>query len=114
MDLVVLVVYLAGTTAWGAWLGRGQTGGSDYFLGRHAIPWPAVMLSVVTAKFHPEAQPMMAAKLLGTGEAFLVEGNSWGDVYWGVDAVTGVGQNQLGVILMAVRASMAAKLEDLV
>lgn len=50
LDLAVLVVYLAGTTAWGAWLGRGQTGGSDYFLGRHAIPWPAVMLSVVATE----------------------------------------------------------------
>lgn len=50
LDLVVLVVYLAGVTAWGAWLGRGQTGGTDYFLGSRSLPWVAVMLSVVATE----------------------------------------------------------------
>jgi len=50
LDLVVLVVYLLGTTAWGAWLGRGQTGGTDYFLGSRSLPWVAVMLSVVATE----------------------------------------------------------------
>jgi SSS family transporter len=49
-DLVVLVVYLAGVTAWGAWLGRGQQGGTDYFLGSRSLPWFAVMLSVVATE----------------------------------------------------------------
>ncbi len=50
LDLAVLVVYLAATTAWGAWLGRGQTGGTDYFLGNRELPWGAVMLSVVATE----------------------------------------------------------------
>ncbi len=50
LDLVVVVVYLAGTTAWGAWLGRGQKGGTDYFLGNRSLPWTAVMLSVVATE----------------------------------------------------------------
>ncbi|MDX1495336.1 MAG: hypothetical protein R3253_14815, partial [Longimicrobiales bacterium] len=50
LDLVVLVVYLVGVTAWGAWLGRGQTGGTDYFLGSRSLPWVAVMLSVVATE----------------------------------------------------------------
>lgn len=50
LDLLVLVVYLAGVTAWGAWLGRGQTGGTDYFLGSRSLPWVAVMLSVVATE----------------------------------------------------------------
>lgn len=50
LDLVILAVYLLGTTAWGAWLGRGQTGGSDYFLGSRSLPWGAVMLSVVATE----------------------------------------------------------------
>ncbi len=50
LDLVVLVVYLLGVTAWGAWLGRGQTGGTDYFLGSRSLPWVAVMLSVVATE----------------------------------------------------------------
>jgi len=50
MDMAVLVLYLLGTTAWGAWLGRGQTGGTDYFLGSRSLPWGAVMLSVVATE----------------------------------------------------------------
>ncbi|MDH3272188.1 MAG: sodium:solute symporter [Gemmatimonadota bacterium] len=50
LDLVVLVVYLLGVTVWGAWLGRGQTGGTDYFLGSRSLPWVAVMLSVVATE----------------------------------------------------------------
>jgi SSS family transporter len=50
LDFAVLVLYLIGVTAWGAWLGRGQRGGSDYFLGRRSLPWGAVMLSVVATE----------------------------------------------------------------
>ena len=50
LDLAVLVLYLVATTAWGAWLGRGQKGGTDYFLGSRSLPWVAVMLSVVATE----------------------------------------------------------------
>jgi solute:Na+ symporter, SSS family len=50
LDLFVLVVYLLGVTVWGAWLGRDQRGGSDYFLGSRSLPWFAVMLSVVATE----------------------------------------------------------------
>ena len=50
LDLGVLLVYLVGVTAWGAWLGRGQSGGRDYFLGNRDLPWAAVMLSVVATE----------------------------------------------------------------
>jgi SSS family transporter len=50
LDFVVLVVYMLGTTVWGAWLGRGQKGGTDYFLGSRSLPWMAVMLSVVATE----------------------------------------------------------------
>ncbi len=50
LDLAVVVGYLAATTAWGAWLGRGQTGGTDYFLGNRELPWGGVMLSVVATE----------------------------------------------------------------
>jgi len=50
LDLVVLIVYMAGVTAWGAWLGRGQTRASDYFLGSRSLPWWAVLLSVVATE----------------------------------------------------------------
>ena len=50
LDLFVLLVYIVGVTAWGAWLGRGQTGATDYFLGGRDLPWFAVMLSVVATE----------------------------------------------------------------
>lgn len=50
LDISVLLVYLVGITAWGAWLGRGQTSGRDYFLGNRELPWVAVMLSVVATE----------------------------------------------------------------
>lgn len=50
LDAVVLLAYLVGVTVWGAWLGRGQRGGTDYFLGNRELPWGAVMLSVVATE----------------------------------------------------------------
>lgn len=43
----------------------------------------------------------LARKLLETGDTELIEGNHWGDVYWGV--CNGVGHNNLGRILMKIR-----------
>ncbi len=50
LDLAVLVVYLAGVVGWGIWLGRGTRSGRDYFLGGRALPWPAVLLSIVATE----------------------------------------------------------------
>jgi len=50
LDLTVLVLYMLGVTLWGAWLGRANRGGTDYFLGSRNLPWWAVMLSVVATE----------------------------------------------------------------
>lgn len=50
LDLAVLVAYVLGVTAWGVWLGRGQTGARDYFLGGRDLPWGAVLFSVVATE----------------------------------------------------------------
>ena len=50
LDAVVLLVYLAGTTALGMWVGRKQTGAKDYFVADRAIPWWAVMFSIVATE----------------------------------------------------------------
>ncbi|MEX1257007.1 MAG: sodium:solute symporter [Gemmatimonadota bacterium] len=50
LDVAVLLVYLLGVTAWGAWLGRNQRGGRGYFLGNRELPWGAVLLSVVATE----------------------------------------------------------------
>ena len=58
----------------------------------------------ITQKF--KQNPDLLAKLVATGDEELVEGNTWGDVYWGVCLKTGVGENQLGKILMEVREEL--------
>jgi ribA/ribD-fused uncharacterized protein len=57
-----------------------------------------MMLTILQAKFR---DPVLREKLLATGDAELIEGNWWGDTFWGV--CRGKGQNQLGRLLMSLR-----------
>jgi SSS family solute:Na+ symporter len=50
LDLVVVVLYLAGTTTLGIRLGRNHKTTSDYFIADHMIPWWAVLISVVATE----------------------------------------------------------------
>lgn len=50
LDVVVLFAYVVGVTTWGIWLGRGQAGARDYFLGGRDLPWGAVLFSVVATE----------------------------------------------------------------
>lgn len=61
-----------------------------------------VMYDVVKAKFTQNKD--LAELLLMTGEARLVEGNTWHDTTWGVHM--GFGKNWLGEILMQVREEL--------
>ena len=58
-----------------------------------------VMHDLVLQKFRNHAE--LQEKLLATDDATLVEGNQWHDTFWGV--CNGIGQNNLGQILMNVR-----------
>ncbi|MCY9225939.1 NADAR family protein [Bacillus haynesii] len=57
------------------------------------------MYEIVKAKF--EQNDQLKNRLLQTGESTLIEGNTWGDIVWGV--CNGIGENKLGKILMRVR-----------
>lgn len=59
----------------------------------------SVMYEIVLDKF--ERNPVLAHALLLTGSKELIEGNAWGDTFWGRSR--GVGSNHLGIILMQVR-----------
>src|SRR5256714_2597367 len=50
LDVVVIVVYLVGTTLLGIWVGRRQRDANDYFVAGRSIPWWAVMFSVVASE----------------------------------------------------------------
>lgn len=59
-----------------------------------------IMYNLVKEKFQ---DPLLKRLLDETGDAYLTEGNTWNDKYWGVDLRTGEGENHLGMILMRVR-----------
>ena len=61
-----------------------------------------VMRAVQRRKF--ELWPDLRKQLLATGDAYLEEGNTWGDRYWG--RVRGEGLNMLGRILMDLRSNL--------
>lgn len=61
-----------------------------------------VMYDICIAKFIQNKN--LAQLLIETGDATLIEGNTWGDRVWGV--CDGVGENRLGKILMQIRAKM--------
>jgi ribA/ribD-fused uncharacterized protein len=61
-----------------------------------------VMYDLLLKKF--QDHPALAERLRATRPAELVEGNSWGDSFWGVtDWGRGNGENALGRLLMLVR-----------
>ena len=64
--------------------------------------WDDVKLSVMTRLNEQKyMQPDLRKKLCDTYPQDLVEGNTWGDTFWGV--CDGKGSNHLGKILMAIR-----------
>ncbi len=69
------------------------------------INWPAkkieIMLGLTVQKFQ---DPDLKEKLRATGDAYIEETNGWGDKFWGVSG--GVGQNNLGKIIMKVRSEL--------
>ena len=67
-----------------------------------------VMARMIQAKFANETQ--FASKLLATGDAHLIEGNTWHDNFWG-DCICykcskTIGENMLGEILMIHREEL--------
>ena len=93
------------------------TPGKAKRLGRHVLLRPdwedvkdEVMEEFVSRKFQI---PKLRDKLLATGDANLVEGNTWHDNYWGICTCSKCinspvvdGKNKLGTILMKVRDSI--------
>jgi ribA/ribD-fused uncharacterized protein len=67
----------------------------------------AIMRNVLCWKF--SADSTLAGWLLSTGRAELIEGNNWGDRFWG--QVNGRGHNMLGELLMERRGVLLGKRE---
>lgn len=62
-----------------------------------------IMEEIIAVKFS-EANPDLVEILLATGDTELIEGNDWGDTFFGV--CNGVGENNLGKLLMKRRSKL--------
>jgi ribA/ribD-fused uncharacterized protein len=61
-----------------------------------------IMRRILYVKFTQHED--LKKKLLATGDTTLVEGNTWGDCFWGV--CRGKGENHLGKLLMELREKL--------
>lgn len=68
----------------------------------------AVMRALIEQKFAPDSA--LAKKLVATGARRLVEGNTWGDRFWGV--CRGTGQNMLGKLIMERRTALMGLVDE--
>lgn len=70
--------------------------------------WEKVKLSIMyiglKAKFIQNEE--LKNKLIEIGNEMLEEGNTWNDKFWGVDYYTRKGDNNLGKLIMQVRAEI--------
>lgn len=64
-----------------------------------------VMRCLLKYKFS-DANPTFKERLLQTGNEYIEEGNVWGDTFWGVDIRTGIGDNNLGLLIMDIREEL--------
>jgi len=61
--------------------------------------WDEVKIEIMTEIIHSKfLVSFLRMRLASTGDAILIEGNTWGDKFWGT--VNGEGLNNLGIILM--------------
>lgn len=67
-----------------------------------------IMFNIVEAKFNQNKD--LARMLAATGDEEIIEGNTWGDTYWGV--CNGIGKNNLGKILMSVRGMIQEEMNE--
>lgn len=70
--------------------------------------WPELKLQIMEDLLRQKfAHADLRAQLLATAPKRLVEGNTWGDTFWG--SVSGVGENHLGRLLMEIRRDLLSE-----
>ena len=90
-------------------ISQAETPGQAKRLGRKVKlrpDWEEVKLGImeelVRQKFNRHED--LKNKIIDSGDIILVEGNSWGDIFWGI--CYGKGENHLGKILMKIRSEL--------
>ena len=88
------------------WVRGASTPGKAKRMGRQITlraDWEDVKLQTMEMLLQQKcSQEPFRSQLDATGDALLVEGNTWGDRFWGV--CRGEGENHLGKLLMKIRA----------
>ncbi len=69
--------------------------------------WEDVKLRIMLDLLRDKFSGSLGAALLATEDEQLIEGNTWGDRFWGV--YNGMGENHLGRLLMQVRDELREK-----
>lgn len=91
-------------------LGRNVNAGRAKRLGRTITirsDWEDIKINVMKDLCRQKYNnPKYRELLLSTGNALIQEGNNWGDRFWGVDLQSGVGDNNLGRIIMDMRKDL--------
>ena len=70
-----------------------------------------VMEELLMIKFGGK-EPFLTRALLATGDAELIEGNTWNDTFWGV--CNGSGENHLGRLLVKVRDELIRQKQEII
>jgi predicted NAD-dependent protein-ADP-ribosyltransferase YbiA (DUF1768 family) len=77
-------------------------------LGMLRPDWEEVKLGIMEDLLRQKFSiPELQEKFLATGDATLIEGNWWGDTFWGVCRCKG--ENHLGILLMKIRDELRSK-----
>ena len=86
-------------------ISKAETPGRAKRMGRKVqlrSDWEDIKLFVMEYALRRKfSKPRFKEALLATGDEELIEGNWWGDTFWGV--CNGVGENNLGKLLMKIR-----------
>lgn len=71
--------------------------------------WDSVRLPIMESLLRQKftATNSLGRRLFATGSSEIIEGNTWGDTFWGV--CDGSGENHLGRLLMIIRADIASE-----
>jgi N-glycosidase YbiA len=91
-------------------IGLKPTPGQAKRAGRHVTlrpDWDAIKVDVMEGLLRQKfSSADLRNKLVDTGEEMIVEGNTWGDTFWGV--CRGEGKNTLGRLLMLIRHELVS------
>ena len=69
--------------------------------------WESIKLEVMEGLLRQKFNtPKFKTLLLQTKDEQIIEGNTWGDTFWGVDIHSGKGKNHLGNIIMIIRRQL--------